>query len=471
MQDAIKKSTKYKGGKPLSQFEMVYDAQSAQLEPIYYWMLDFIQGLGFDTKKVTDNFMSSPGSGHFAEMGQKATRMQEEGMKLYGYLNQTVKNVMNLIYDLKEFEIRLEHYEKAKSEDPKEKEAGMLALKQIWLDNVDIKRGRGSIHQMASMEMGFSTVREIFMMSNSLEDIEKNEVVNEQVKRVVKPRLVEFLDWRERSEKELRSRFNIEKSYLRTQVNTIKLQASWIRPYLKAAEQLRQKGFEGDAALVNAFSTSRFELTLFATQKGKPPSGISNYNFKRNYNSVLVVSLKYRGHLSQRATQKGDMAFGMGGRIEMNFESYVLNDQELDLFWKNMEKNDVGEVLGLTNSAEESLKQLETEIQHFLEDEKEKADKKKAEEDKKNKKAKGNTDNVNPFAALFSGIGDLFGGGKKKEKKSEEVEEVDEIKKDNWYEKQYREEVKDTAKARLYLVYDIYKKSHGMESSPQEFEN
>ena len=53
-------SKKY--GKPLSTYKIVYDSAQNQLEPIYYWLLDFMEDLGFKVEKVVDNFMSSPGS-------------------------------------------------------------------------------------------------------------------------------------------------------------------------------------------------------------------------------------------------------------------------------------------------------------------------------------------------------------------------------------------------------------------------
>ena len=262
-------------GEPISSYTLSYEAPAALLVPIYFWLLDFIKYLSRDQfEKLTDNFTSSLVSGHFAEMGQRATRMQEQGMKILGMINQVVKTILNLVYDLKEFEIRLKHYEDAKSDDEKQKEAGMLALKQIWLDNVDLKRGRGSIHQMAA-EMGYTTIREAFMMAKSLNDLKKMNkgegddegILNDSVLRVLEPRLSEFLNWKERSEQELRKRYEIERSYLKTEVESLKLYTSWARPYLKAAEQLKQKGFESNPALVNAFNTAMFEMVLLGKEK------------------------------------------------------------------------------------------------------------------------------------------------------------------------------------------------------------
>ncbi len=448
---------------PLSSFRITHDSQTNQIEPVYYWILDFVRDAGFDVKKIVDNFMTTPGSGHFDEFGRKRGTLQEKISTYLGAINQVMKSVINLLYDLKEFEIRLKHYDKAKSEKKEEKEAGMLALKQIWMDNVDIKKGRGSINQM-SFELGFTTLRDAFMVSNSIEDVKKNEVLNEQVKRILIPRLSEFLEWKDLSEKELRNRFEIEKNYLRNQVETIKLYTSWISPYLKALEQLNQKGNENDPSLVNAFSTSIFELTILGEKKIKPQS-ISNFNKlfpdyipSRDYYSCVLISFNYRGHYSQRVSQKGDMAFGFGGKVNITFDSYTLNSEELSLIKKMFEDKKVEE--GITffeKTTKQSLDTLKDDLEHFLGDEK----KKKEEKEKKSE------EDINPFSALFSIFSNLFIPSKKEKKK---IEKPEDIRKDNYIEEIIRDNAANEAKSFLYTVYDVYKKAHQMPSSPENFD-
>lgn len=481
LKEAIKKSTKYKGGKPLASFKLVYDAPTAQLEPIYFWLLDFMQEAGWKVEKVTDNFNSSVGSGHFAEMGQRATKMQEEGMKILGAINQVIKSSINLIYDLKEFEIRLRNYEDANSKDKKLMESGMLGLKQIWLDQVDIKRGRGSIHQM-SYELGFTTLRDAFMICNSIQDAEKmandkDGIINDQVKRILIPRISEFLKWKELSEKELKKRFEIEKTYLKSQVATLKLYTSYARPYLKAAEELKLKGFEGKAddflvnpknpALVNMFNTAMFELVLFAKkeinfkseiERKNLPTSFIKYNPKRRYFSINVVSLVFRG-IPQKVTQQ---AYGFGGRVEVSFDSYTLNDEEIALLKKTLDKDDIDSAINFSYEAtQESLDQLKEDLERFTKDDK--------ETKKEEKKEKGIED---PFTALFSLFSDAF---KKKESKKDDkgkkiIEKIDDIKKDDYVEDYLRKITAKSASGALYALYDVYKKAHGHASSPESFD-
>jgi hypothetical protein len=471
IKEVLKVSTKNREGAPISEYKITNQSSSQQVEPVYYWLLDFMQDARIEVEKITDNFMASAGSGQFAEFGQRATRMQEEAMKINGLINQIIKSIIQIVYDLKEYEIRLDAYDKAKSKDKKEKNQGFLALKQIWLDNVDMKRGNGAIHAMAA-KLGYTTLREAFMIANSIEDLEKlrkdEHFLNEQVERILKPRLGEFLLWIEKSEEEIRKRFSIEKSYLKNQVESLKLYTSWIRPYLKAADELRQKGFEKNPALVGAFSSTMFQLTLFGKRKENLPDEFSDYNLKRDYYSCYVVDMTYRGALGQRVDQRGNYAFGLGGRIDMNMWSYALNSEEIELMHKLLEKNNLEEGLSLAEETTTlALNELRSDLDHFLEKSDDKA--KKEEEEKKKEAEKKKKNDVNPIVELLR----MFVPSKKEKKEEEKknVEGVDDIEKDNSVEKIMRGNAEESAKKMLYTIYDIYKKSHGLASSPENFDN
>lgn len=468
--EGVKKMAK---PKPLVSFKLVYDAPSSQLEPVYFWVLDFLQEAGVSVEKIADNFTSSPGSGHFGEIGQRVTRMQEEGMKVLGAVNQVTKSVLNLLYDMKEFEIRLDQYKDANGLNGKQKvEPGMLSLKQIWLDNVDMKRGRGSINQL-TYEMGFSTLRELFMVANSVKDVEnmaKDEksggsgIINEQVKRTLIPRIDEFLKWKDYSEKELQKRFEIEKAYLKSQVETLKLYSNWARPYLKAAENLRMKGFERDPALVNVFNTAMFDIVLLgkkafkfadAVMSKKLPPSFIDFKPKRDYFSIYLISFIFRG-IPQKVTQQ---SYGFGGRLEMYFDAYSLNSQELELIKSQWDKNGFESTLKTIQELnDESLKQLTGDIDHFL----------KGDEEKKKKEEKKKEDDINPFSALLEVL-HVKKEAKKDDKSKKDKKELKlgDIKKDSFEEEYVRKLSGDDAQRFLYATYDVYKKSHGHASTTE----
>ena len=227
---------RYSAG-PIWENKMVYSTNTDMLEPIYYWIIDFLGK--YEKEKLVDNFTASPGSNYFANLGQRATKMQEEGMKIMGMVNTVIKSVINLIYDLKDFDLRLAKYTEYNSKDPKIRQEGLLGLKEIWMNKVDSQRGMGSVNNMAH-QYGFTLLRPAFMAVNSVNAVDKMDL-NRLVKNVLKPRVSEFFTWIKLSEQELRKRYLLQKSYLKNKVDTLKLYSMWVTPYLKAAEQLRMK--------------------------------------------------------------------------------------------------------------------------------------------------------------------------------------------------------------------------------------
>lgn len=466
---------------PTADFNISYNSASESLEPIYFWILDF---MGPSAKKINDNFQSSPGSGHFSELMGKATRMQEEGMKIMQTIGVLIKSVINIIYDLKQFELRLADYDAANGKKGKERiDPGIMALKQIWLDNVDIKKGNSSIKAMTFSQQGaFVTLLNAFMAAKNLEDSQKLDL-NDIVKRLLAQRITEFEEWKKLSEDELIKRYNIERHWLKSQVASLKLYSKWATPYFKAAEDLRMMT-EDNAALVKAFNTIALRLTLFKAdkikvseevwskslpkimEKLKPGSkGKGDY---RDFYACTLVDFRFRG-----IPQKVEQHYGFGGKSDVSFKAFALNQEELDLFYYLLKKSDLNESLKLVETVTgSSLKEIEKDIEHFTLEVKDREQVKNEEKEK---------EDVNPFSALL-GLNKLI---KKEDKKKEEKlspeqekelaekkekEKAEKLMKkmdpDNYYEKLLRTLAEFKAYGTCYGVYDIYKKAHGMASVP-----
>ncbi|MFH0831432.1 MAG: hypothetical protein V1886_01010 [archaeon] len=437
--------------KPVWQNHITYDSPSSTLEPIYFWILDLVENFGYSVEKVADNFSATPGSGYFAELGARATKMQEEGMKILGTVNTVIKSILNLIYDLKDFEIRLKSYESLKSKSKSEQEAGILSLKQVWMDKVDIAKGRGSINGMTA-ELGFTTLRDAFMAAKSAADVDKMDL-NDRVKRVLKPRIEEFLVWIKASEQELKKRYEIERTYLKSQVESLKMYTRWAKPYLRAAEQLGMKE-SSSPHLVNVFNTMVLELSLFCKKKieikdsalGKElPLKFAEMKFKRDYYVCVHIDFKFRG-MPQRVSQRGDYA--LGGRTDIDFMSFVLNDDELAKFQQELEKSDISDALKLVeNVTSQSLAELQADLDRFIND-------KSSAQDS----GKSQSDDVNPFSALFS-----FSNPEKKKSSSEqEKAKKSGIVKDSYAEGVVRNFAEKNSADSAYKIYELFKKSMGM---------
>ncbi len=438
-----------------------YDSAVETLEPVYFFILDLMNDFRLKPEKLIDNFSSSPGSGHFAELGQRATIMQNQASKVLGDINTVLRNVLNLIYDLKEFRMRLQSYDDLK--DSSKKEGAILSLKQIWMDKVDIQKGNSSIKAMALGQSGFVTLIDAFLASKDEKHAQSLDL-NERVKRILIPRISEFNVWLKQSEQELRKRYELEKSYLKSQVNSLKLYSRWAKPYLKAAYDLENKDSGRDPALVKTFNTLLLNLVLIgkkelnvqdAAMEGLLPKDFTKEKFAkklRKYYSCVVVELTFRS-IPQRVSQQSHFTFG--GKADVTFSAYALNEDELNKLNKELDKSDLDDVLKLIDGVtESSLGQIEDEINFFLEEK----DKKQQEKEIK--------DTSNPFLALigyYDKNQDKKEEPKKKEGKKDEGDKP--IRKDDWIEKNHlRPLAEEVAKETAMSLFDIYKKSHQMAS-------
>ncbi len=441
---------------PSIQHRLIYDSPSETLEPLYFWLLSYMQKVAGEVTKIIDNFASSPGSGHFGELGSKKSQMQEQASKILGIINSVLRSVLNLIYDLKEFKIRLSHYDMANSSDKGKAEAGILALKQIWMDKVDIQRGQGSLNALTSGNLQFVTLRDAFLSVKSPADVDKLDL-NERVKRILKPRVQEFFEWKKRSEQELRKRFEVEKTYLKSQVEALKLQSRWAKPYLKAAEKLTQnENLAEDAALVTAFNTVLLQLALMGKKQIKVeekatysrttgfdlPEDFRKIAKKiRKYYSIVLVDFNFIGIPS-----KAGQHYVFGGKADIKFKSYALNEDELDLLKAKLGESDLYSALNLVQGmTDDSLSQLKLDIDEFMGDEE-----------------KVKTADINPISALFG-----FGKKPKKSKDDQAKERIERlktkgIKKDSYAEAYVRNLAIAGAMDTGFTVYDIFKKSMGM---------
>jgi len=457
--DIIKKVVPYYKKKGAdSSHTIVYDSSTETLEPIYFYVVDLMEEFGMKPEKIIDNFVSSPGSGHFGELGQRATIMQQQGAKVLADINTVLRSVLNIIYDLKEFKIRLQAYQDLKNKD--KKDAAILSLKQIWMDKVDMQKGNSSIKAMALSQAGFQTLIDAFLVikDENLKDSGGNEIdLNDRVKRILQQRISEFNSWLKHSEEELTKRYELEKNYLRSQVNSLQLYSRWAKPYLIAAQQLEtsQIGGARNPALVKTFNTILLELTLMGKQKLNVEAEVDNGNLpldfrkmktQRDYYSIILIDFKFRG-IPQKVSQQ---SYAFGGRIDVTFSSYGLNQDELDKVEEELKKSDVQDVLTLIEGATtDSLDRLNDEINYFLEE-------KSSEE-----KIKENKDTSNPILALlgFYNKKDNSSQNKKQEKTKGP------IKKDNWIEaKHFRSLVVGKGKDTAFGLFDVYKKAHKMES-------
>ncbi|NCN51906.1 hypothetical protein GW931_02750 [archaeon] len=413
--------------------KLVYESPTETLEPIYFFILDLMNDMGFGVEKLVDNFVSSPGSGHFGEMGQRANIMQQNASKLLGDINTVLRSMITLIYDLREFKIRLEHYKKLKSDKQEEKDAAMLSLKQMWMDKVDINKGNSAIKVMSLSQAGFVTLLDAFLYVKDEKDVDKLDL-NDIVKRILKPRIQEFKIWVHESEIELDKRYKIERAYLKSQEASLRTYVNWAKPYLRAAEELRMDEKNRHPALVKMFNTMLLELTLMADKKDS------------EQHQIILVDFEFRG-IPQR-TQQGYVA---GGKTEITFRAYGFTNDELKSFKEAFEESDLFAGLELIqNITTDSLGALSKDIKEFIDEENAEN---KGETPKKEEKKKGPRDTSNPILALFGAYNEPKTSAPKSKEKEKKPDK-------------FNPEVGEKAAETTFTIFEIYKKAHGMVAFP-----
>jgi len=140
----------------------------------------------------------------------------------------------------------------------------------------------------------------------------------------------------------------LDRRLLASELNLLKLQAQWLRPYLHPQQGSRATG---SPDLVTAFNTAVFEVVLLvevaselerAVQAGEMPKMLLHRSHRR-YRPILIVDLRFRAVPERVAA--GSHVYR--GRAELTFTSYALNDDELTLFKRELQRSQWGAVLGL----------------------------------------------------------------------------------------------------------------------------
>lgn len=198
------------------------------------------------------------------------------------------------------------------------------------------------------------------------------------------------------------SRSEAEQNLLRSKIETLKLYARWLGPYLRQARQLEQNA-RSDAGLVSVFNTATVEVTLLAEReypveedvdRGELPKMFLKAR-RRIYCPVLIIELKIRA--APERTSPG--AYGYRGRSELTLTSYALNPQEIMVLREEIDRENLGEVLATVGGkAGETLNQILDRMESWVVEP---------------VKSEAKPDDPNPFLALL-GLEDREPRGEKK---------------------------------------------------------
>src|SRR3989338_9884229 len=460
-------------GNSLGEYKLAYETFANSLEPIYYWIFDALKGdtFGFryDVTKVKDAFAAAEASALYGELGRRRTELEKRASELVGTINMVVKSILNLIYDLKEFELRLDEYDKLHSDEHAVSNGADYALKTIWLTEVDSKKGPGSINALVQ-NLNYIMVRDAFFSvyipavkaGEKVDDVEKKVLkkiqdemdIPDMVKRILQGRIKEYILWRKMSELELRKRYKIERTYLKSQVSSMKMYTEWARPYLIATRKLLPPELRADemADLPTAFNSMVTYIDIFGKKEVKSAGNSGELKIKDEKNkvfSIIEVKFYYRV-IPGGQTQEGYR--GHLGRVNIFINGYEMRQKDLD----NLEKARQDEVMSFIDiGTKDTLDVISDDLKRFLEQE----EKEKTEEKKIEKKFQPFKEHIESVKKHYDSIKE---GVEKIASVVETVNKIGQDQQENWNIKRLRKAAQEKGKKDAYKLYYLYKAIHGM---------
>lgn len=432
------------------------------LEETYFWLLNYLKSghLGkYEITKTSDIFTATESSSYFGDLGSRKTQMQDKVAQYLGTIGNMSKSLFQIIRELRIIDERLTYYDESQKQWSKDKkqsedgEAAEVALKSIWVDMVEGGAKNPNSVTSLSMQVGFVTLPDFFykISAKSTQEVDKSveklkkEGINRKVREILKRKLFQYYTWKDKTEKELRTRRTFTLKYLRQHYASMKVYINWLKPYLRHINKLElMQRDPRDPEIVTAFETAKIEVEVIAkkpTFQAETPLGLVSTEYKR---VVPCIRLRFiYTTIPQMAFQQGYQKGAIhSGKLEVIMESFTPKIKDLKKYEEAKEKED----FEIIESLESSMMSLGDELKNYLEEAGEKfGEKKEAEPEKETM--------LSPFIGIFKGFGELM--PKIERKPSAKKEEK------NKYSDQEKSKSKSVGKD-MFVLYHIYKKAHGM---------
>ncbi len=445
----------YKTGfpKPSKRYKLVYEAFNMSIEEMYFWSIGHIkQDAGFPFMvKVTDIFSASENSAFFGQSAQRLSIQEDRASSFLRGISEMVKTLFQIVRELRIIDERLDIYK-----DWKKSKSADATLKGIFADFAENKGSQmqpGSIYHLSN-QVGYAVLPDLFFNTVVYNKDDVDKVVdglsfNKNVKSVLKRKLYQFLVWKEKTEEELNARRKFQIKYLRQHFTIIKTDMVWVKPYLRHIKRLTMSEEQLDSPdLISSFETSATEIEVIA-YKPLPKSKI---------NSAVLMTFKFTTRpvlqYRQEGGNQGPIHVGKG---TMTLRSYGWTKEQIDNY-KKMRENEDFELLGLVDEQLKSaMDLLGKDLEDYIREAEGTLNEKEADAPLKKDKLKPVNSGgsvFEPFSALFSGFGEMFGLLNPKGLglfKGASKDDSDKIK----------SAAKGAAGA-MWMVFKNYKKSHGL---------
>ncbi|MBD3204391.1 hypothetical protein GF327_08930 [Candidatus Woesearchaeota archaeon] len=411
---------------------------------------------GFNNqKKVIDSMGLSVGSSMFGNFAARLSAQQNQASQYLKGISEMVKGMFQIVREVRIIDERLQFYYDSDSENSKLAQSSEIVLKGLWVDQVEGgSKNPSSVYGLANT-VGFTILPDVFFRTKPLSKSKIEKTVNamrfnEKVKEILKRKLRQYYEWKERTKEELETRRKFVVKYLRQHYATIKLYMSWVTPYLRNIKRLQKVDKMSDSInVLNAFEQSLFEAESVSWR-----TGYGKYNAVVIFNAWIKVSPELSFH-HQEYQNKGAIHIGL---VKVNLRAYAWTEKQIKNYIKYRNEEDLDLMKEIDSSISEAMDALGDDLKKYLKDAGESfpdMDTKKKEE----KKVRPPTI-FEPFAGVVGGFKEVFetmipkkflSGGKKAKK--EKPTHKDHINK---------ERAADFAKLSISTVYQRFKELYSM---------
>ena len=293
-------------------------------QPEYYSVTQMFAALGYRSLKTAETIDPSAVSGLMNMVFEKRKNLQDRVMQLLGNINTVLKSIIAIIYELKELDRNLYLYRELKDNDKEKAEAAELALKRVFLDNVDSRKGGASLSSLSRSPTqgqggpGFIDIMSVFYQVKSLKDIQNIER-NEQYKNILKNRYIEYEKWKEINGNDLKNRKSLLLQYLKSQMGSFNLYVDWCSTDLSLLSRMGlDTAKKADAYLRGSGKPDIFENEVFkVTVVGYRPVYAGEYDveyarlFKSKGPEIIIKAepKSIAGNLISRGYEEHNRSF------------------------------------------------------------------------------------------------------------------------------------------------------------------
>lgn len=443
------------------------ESHSASIEETYFWILNYLQydmGLSH-IHKITDVFTASENSTFFGVVQQRIGLQQDKVAQYLGTIGKLIKDMFQIVRELRIIDERLEIYYKSKKMDgfeydnqEWEKERSHdtedhheITVKGLYVDMAEGgSKNPSSVFGMAQ-QLQYTVLPDLFFSIHPKNDKDIGQMVdnldfNKNVKWVLKRKLSTYFKWKKHTYLEMLNRKKFTVKYLRQHYQSIRTYIAWIKPYMKNLRRLQMNHKNSDEAdLISAFESSILEIEVLATSKAKGCKDVF---------SCIDLYFRYRTSPQMNYTGEGYQRAPLHlGKIEIQMRTYAWTKDEIDEYKKMREMEDLDMIADVETSLRDAMDALGDDMEKYLAEAGEwKMGNKKPKEERSiimEPKLPGMAD---PFISLIDSFASPFKAlAKKPEAKPGEDKFASQ-----------REKALGAAVFPMWLTYKNYKKAHRM---------